>query len=52
VTIGAFAWLEWLRRRTLEEFPDVRTGEFGRMVRERSWLRGGRGATDDTVPSG
>ena len=21
-TVAAFAWLEWIRRRTLEEFPD------------------------------
>jgi hypothetical protein len=21
-TVAAFAWLEWIRRRTLDEFPD------------------------------
>jgi hypothetical protein len=28
VAIVAFAWLEWLRRRTVEEFPDAQTGEW------------------------
>jgi hypothetical protein len=28
VAIVAFAWLEWLRRRTVEEFPDAETGEW------------------------
>jgi hypothetical protein len=51
VVIAAFVWLEWLRRRTLEEFPDVRAGEFGRMMRSRSWFGTQRDA-DDTVPSG
>jgi len=50
VTVGAFLWLEWLRRRTVEEFADVRPGELGRMVRGGGRF-GGRGAPDDTVPS-
>ena len=28
VAIVAFAWLEWLRRRTVEEFPDAEAGEW------------------------
>jgi hypothetical protein len=34
-TAGAFIWLEWLRRRTLEEFPDVPAGELSRTWRKR-----------------
>jgi hypothetical protein len=52
VTIGAFAWLEWLRHRTLEEFPDVGPGEFGRMMRSKGRFGTRREAPDDTVPSG
>jgi hypothetical protein len=52
VTLGAFAWLEWLRRRTLLEFPDVGAGELGRMMRDSSWFGRTREAADDTVPSG
>jgi hypothetical protein len=52
VTIAAFAWLEWLRHRTLEEFPDVRAGELGRMMRSQRWFGTRREASDDTVPSG
>ena len=52
VTITAFVWLEWLRRRTLEEFPDVRADELGRMLRERGWFGRQREAHDDTVPLG
>jgi len=37
-TIIAFVWLERVRHRTLEEFPDVEAGEFGRSVRAR-WAR-------------
>jgi hypothetical protein len=50
-TVGAFAWLEWLRRRTLEEFPDVGAGELGRVLGISGWLGRRRGTTDDTVPS-
>lgn len=32
-TIIAFGWLESVRRRTLEEFPDVQAGELSRRVR-------------------
>lgn len=28
VAVIAFAWLEWLRRRTIEEFPDAARGEW------------------------
>ena len=28
VAIVSFAWLEWLRRRTVEEFPDAEAGEW------------------------
>jgi hypothetical protein len=33
LTVIAFLWLEWVRRRTLEEFPDVQAGELSRRVR-------------------
>jgi Short C-terminal domain len=33
LTVIAFIWLEWVRRRTLEEFPDVQAGELSRRVR-------------------
>jgi len=49
VTVAAFAWLEWLRRQTMEEFPDVGSGEFGRSLRAR--LPGATRA-DDTAPAG
>jgi hypothetical protein len=52
VTIGAFAWLEWLMRRTREEFPDIGAGELGRMVRDGGWFGRAREGADDTVPSG
>jgi hypothetical protein len=42
-TAGAYIWLEWLRRRTLEEFPDVPPGEFSRTWRTRF----GRSATQN-----
>jgi hypothetical protein len=49
VTIGAFVWLEWLRRRTSVEFADVGTGEFGRALRTRL---PGAARPDDTAPAG
>jgi hypothetical protein len=51
-TVGVFAWLEWIRNRTLEEFPDVPAGEWSRRLREgvASW-RTGRGAGEDRVAS-
>jgi hypothetical protein len=33
VAAAAFAWLEWIRRRTLQEFPDVPAGELMRRMR-------------------
>jgi hypothetical protein len=33
VAAAAFAWLEWMRHRTLAEFPDVPAGELMRRVR-------------------
>jgi hypothetical protein len=50
-TIGAFAWLEWLRRRTLDEFPDVGSGELGRVLGVSHWFGRRGAAADDTVPS-
>jgi hypothetical protein len=50
VALGAFVWLEWLRRRTLEEFDDVGPGELGRTLRRTSWF--GREKPDDTVHAG
>jgi hypothetical protein len=52
LTVGAFGWLEWLRRRTVEEFPDVGSGELGRMMRASAWFGRTREAADDTIPSG
>jgi hypothetical protein len=50
VTVAAFAWLEWLRRQTMEEFPDAGSGEFGRSLRAR--LPGATNRPDDTAPAG
>jgi len=50
VALGAFVWLEWLRRRTLEEFEDVGPGELGRTLRGTGWF--GRERPDDTVHAG
>ena len=50
VVIGAFVWLEWLRRRTLVEFEDVGPGELGRTLRGTGWF--GRQRPDDTVHAG
>jgi hypothetical protein len=33
IAVAAFAWLEWMRRRTADEFPDVPAGELSRRVR-------------------
>jgi hypothetical protein len=38
--VAAFIWLEWVRRRTLEEFGDIEPGELGRTLRA---ARPGRG---------
>jgi hypothetical protein len=51
VTVGAFVWLEWLRIRAVREFPDVGSGELGRMMRANGWFRRAGARTDDTVPS-
>lgn len=51
-TAAAYAWLEWIRRRTVEEFPDVPAGEWSRRMRDGvASLRAGRGAGDDRVAS-
>jgi putative oligomerization/nucleic acid binding protein len=49
LAVAAFAWLEVLRRRTLDEFPDVPAGELMRTV--RSGLPGRRepAAADDPL---
>jgi hypothetical protein len=46
VTVAAFVWLEWLRRRTAEEFPDAPGGEIGRWLRVRGRLGS---SPDDTL---
>jgi hypothetical protein len=46
VTVAAFAWLEWLRRRSSVEFADVAPGELGRTLRTRDWFA--RSKPDDT----
>jgi hypothetical protein len=47
-TVGAFLWLEWLRRRVVEEFPDVQAGEWSRRMRAGlGSLRGQRAAGGD-----
>jgi hypothetical protein len=49
-TALAFLWLEWIRNRTLEEFPDVPAGEWSRRAREgMASMRSGRPARDDRV---
>jgi len=49
IAAAAFAWLEWMRHRTLDEFADVPTGEL--MRRMRSSLPGRRpaAAADDPL---
>jgi hypothetical protein len=49
VAAAAFAWLEWVRRRTLEEFPDVPSGELMRRVRGGLPGRRPSPATDDPL---
>jgi hypothetical protein len=49
-TAAAYAWLEWIRRRTVEEFPEVPAGEWMRRMRARmSSLRSRRDAGPDTT---
>jgi hypothetical protein len=47
VAVAAFAWLEWLRRRSAVEFADVTPGELGRTLRSRDWFA--RSRPDDTA---
>ena len=47
VAAAAFAWLEWLRRRSSAEFADVPPGELGRTLRTRDWFA--RSRPDDTA---
>jgi hypothetical protein len=47
VAVAAFAWLEWVRRRSAVEFADVAPGELGRTLRAREWLT--RSRPDDTA---
>jgi hypothetical protein len=47
VAAGAFAWLEWVRRRSSAEFADVAPGELGRTLRTRDWFA--RSRPDDTA---
>ena len=47
VAVAAFAWLEWLRRRSAVEFADIAPGEFSRTVRTRD--RFARSHPDDTA---
>jgi hypothetical protein len=50
LTVGAFVWFEWLRRRTSVEFADVSASDLGRGLRSR--LPGGGARPDDTAPAG
>src|SRR4051794_12523730 len=47
VTVGAFAWLEWIRRRSSTEFADIAPGELRRTLRENGWFA--RSRPDDTA---
>lgn len=47
IAVAAFAWLEWLRRRSAVEFADVAPGELGRTIRARDWFA--RPRPDDTA---
>jgi hypothetical protein len=49
IAVAAFAWLEWIRRRTVNEFPDVPTGELMRRVRSSLPGRRPTTATDDPL---
>jgi hypothetical protein len=49
VTVAAFVWLEVLRRRVLDEFPDVESGELMRSLRGAVGRRGAALPADDTV---
>jgi hypothetical protein len=47
VAAGAFAWLEWLWRRSVGGVRDVARGELGRTLRARDWFA--RSRPDDTA---
>jgi hypothetical protein len=49
IAVAAFAWLEWLRRRTLEEFRDIPAGELMRRVRSALPGRRPSAAPDDPL---
>jgi hypothetical protein len=51
IVIGAaaFVWLEWMRRRTVDEFADVRAGELMRRVRGSLPGRRPAAAADDPL---
>jgi hypothetical protein len=47
MAIAAFVWLEWLRRRAAEEFPDAQAGELRRRLRRAAGsMRRGRSEPD------
>jgi hypothetical protein len=49
IAAAAFAWLEWMRRRTLDEFADVPAGELMRRVRSALPGRRPSAAPDDPL---
>jgi hypothetical protein len=49
LAVAAFVWLEWLRRKTLAEFPDVASGELMRRVRAGLPSRGPAVTADDPL---
>jgi hypothetical protein len=49
IAAAAFAWLEWMRRRTVEEFADVPAGELMRRVRGSLPGRRTAAAADDPL---
>jgi Short C-terminal domain len=49
VAVAAFVWLEVVRRRTLDEFPDVPTGELMRRIRSGLPRRGGPAVAQDPL---
>jgi hypothetical protein len=49
LAVAAFVWLEVLRRLTLDEFPDVASGELMRKLRGAVPRRGATPPADDTL---
>jgi hypothetical protein len=49
IAAAAFAWLEWMRRRTVDEFADVPAGELMRRVRSSLPGRRPAAAADDPL---